>query len=127
MPPAGNLHNVLCAAAERVTLNMKSQAVVMTVWALATLDMSPVGSLRDTLWSAPERVAPSITNFVSAHTVMTTARSFMVGASPSMGAKSVRSAKPAALPEPEVFYLFVGSRHPTPVRIAWPTPTPEST
>jgi hypothetical protein len=39
---------------------MNSQDAANTVWALAELGMPPTGSLRDALWIAAERVAPSM-------------------------------------------------------------------
>jgi hypothetical protein len=39
---------------------MNSQNVANMVWALAKLDIPLAGSLHDALWTAAERVAPSV-------------------------------------------------------------------
>jgi hypothetical protein len=54
------LRDVLLEAVEHEAPSMNSQEVANTVWALATLDMPPAGSLRDALWTAAERVASSM-------------------------------------------------------------------
>jgi uncharacterized protein YceK len=53
---------------------MTSQAVANTVRALAKLDMPPSGSLRTSLLSAAERVAPSMNSQEVAQTVRALAK-----------------------------------------------------
>jgi hypothetical protein len=59
MSPTGSPRDLLWAAAEREAHSMNPQAVVSTVWALATLDMPPADSLCDAIWAADGREAPN--------------------------------------------------------------------
>jgi hypothetical protein len=52
--------------------------VANTVWALAELDMPPVGSLPDRLWAAAERVAPSMISQIVASMMMALAKLDMI-------------------------------------------------
>jgi hypothetical protein len=60
---------VVDSAPERVAPSMNPQEVANMVWALAALDVPPIGSLREALWAAAERVAPSMSPQNVANTV----------------------------------------------------------